>query len=197
MMVLLLGASQLAFTIKNIYQQATLVNKLKTRQATSTVVWDNLNFEEKIKFIDMWIIFTTIGNIAQILGCLDILIIGDVTLSVNETIIGIGCFCSWICVIQYLKPNDHSYTVIDTLSRAYTRLGPYICGVLPIFMGFVFLAMCLFWKSGNYTTVTISMIVAFAMLNGDTLDGFMSQAINVNGFFGQLYMYAYMLFFLW
>ena len=92
----------------------------------------------------MWIIFTTIGNVGQILGCINILIIGDVTLSVNETIIGIGCFCSWISVIQFLKPTHHSYTVIDTLSRAYIRLGPYICGVLPIFMGFVFLAMCLF-----------------------------------------------------
>jgi hypothetical protein len=35
------------------------------------------------------------------------------------------------------------------------------------------------------------------MLNGDTLDGFMTEAISVNGFFGQLYMYAFLVFFIW
>lgn len=197
LMIFLLGAAQLSITIISIYQQATVMNRFTVRQTVSAAVWDSLNFDEKVKFIDLWIIFTTIGNISQILGCLNILIVGNVTLSVNETVIGIGCFCSWICIIQFLKPNDHSYTVIDTLSRAYKRLGPYICGVLPIFMGFVFLAMCLFWKTGNYTSVTGAMLVNFAMLNGDTLNGFMSQAISVSGFFGQIYMYAYILFFLW
>ena len=196
-LVLILAFSQVILTFLNIYRRVLLVSKIQIKGTSATALWDNLDFEEKVKFIDMWVIFTTIGNISQILGCTNILIVGNATLSINEAVLGMGCFCSWITILQFLKPSTHSYTVIDTLSRSFSRLVPYICGILPIFMAFVFLAMCLFWESGNYTSVTLSMVVAFCMLNGDTLDGFMTEAISVNGFFGQLYMYAFLVFFIW
>jgi hypothetical protein len=197
LIIFILGILQLIITCSSIFRRAALVSRIQSRQTTASGVWDSLEFEEKVKFINAWMIFTILGNISQILGCLNILLIGDVTLTVNETILGIGCFCSWINVLHYLKPYHNSYIVIDTLSRAFYRLGPYICGVLPIFIGFVFLAMCLFWASGNYPNLTLSMIVSFAMINGDTLYPFMSQNVAVNGFFGQLYCYMYLLFFIW
>lgn len=197
MLVFLLATLQLSLVSLKIIRRAYLVTRIQTRTTvTASAVWDKLDFEEKIRFIDLWVIFTSIGNVSQILGAINILAVGDVTLAVNEVVLGIGCFCSWIGVIQYLKPSHHSYIVIDTLSRAFYRLGPYICGVLPVFIGFCFLAMCLFWKTGNYTSVTSAMIVNFSMLNGDSLFPLMSQNILVNGLFGQLYCYAYLLFFI-
>jgi hypothetical protein len=196
-LVLALAITELIFTVSSTYKRAIEVTKMSVKRTKTSAVWANLNFQEKIKFINLWIIFSTIGNVCQILSCANMIIVGNVVLSVNETVIGIGCFCSWISVIQYLKSSRDSYTVIDTLSRAFSRLWPYVFGVLPIFMGFVFLAMCLFWKTGNYSSVSASMIIAFAMLNGDSLYPLMSDAINVSGFIGQIYMYGFLLFFIW
>lgn len=197
LLILILASSQLVLVTFKIIRRALLVTKIQFRNTvTASAVWENLEFEEKIRFVDLWVIFTSIGNVSQILGALNILAIGDVTLEVNETVLGIGCFCSWIGIIQYLKPHHHSYIVIDTLSRAFSRLGPYICGILPVFIGFCFLAMSLFWRTGNYTTVANAMVVNFSMLNGDNLFPLMLSNISVNGLFGQLYCYAYLLFFI-
>ena len=194
---LILAVSQIVLTIAQLYRRTALMGSMKNvRASRASAVWDSLDFEEKLKFIDLWIIFTSIGNICQILGCSSILIIGNVALQVNEAVIGLGCFFSWISVIQHLKQYHTTYIVIDTLSRSFNRLGAYICGVLPIFIGFVLLGMCLFWKTGNYSTFTESLIISFGLVNGDSLFQYMSSNMQVSGFLGEIYCYAFLLFFI-
>ena len=195
--ILVLAVTQTVLTIIQIYKRTRLVSNVRNyRASTANVIWDTLDFEDKLKFIDLWIIFAFIGNICQILGCFSVLIIGNTALSVNETVIGLGCFFSWINIIQHLKQYHTTYIVIDTLSRSFHRLGPYICGVLPIFMAFVLLGMCLFWKTGNYSTLTDAMIISYTMVNGDNLFQNISQNYQAAGFFGEIYCYAFLLFFI-
>jgi hypothetical protein len=172
------------------------MGKVQNVRASTEIVWDSLDFEEKMKFIDLWIIFTSLGNICQILGCLSILIVGNFALEVNEAVIGLGCFFSWISVLQHLKQYHTTYIVIDTLSRSFSRLGWYISGVLPIFMGFVLLGICLFWKTGNYSTLTEALIISYAMVNGDSLYQYMSQNVQAAGVYGEIYCYTFLLFFI-
>lgn len=195
--ILILAFTQAMLTISQLYRRTTLVNSVQNyRASTATVIWDNLDFEDKLKFIDLWVIFAFIGNICQILGCFSVLVIGNIALNVNETVIGLGCFFSWISVIQHLKQYHTTYIVIDTLSRSFHRLGPYICGVLPIFMAFVLLGMCLFWKTGNYSNLSDALIISYTMVNGDNLFQNMSQNYQAAGLFGEIYCYAFLLFFI-
>lgn len=197
LIILVLAISQVTLTISQLYRRTSLLNTVQNYRASSAnIIWESLEFKEKIKFIDLWIIFALIGNICQILGSLSILIIGGLALDVNESMIGLGCFFSWINVIQHLKQYHTTYIVIDTVSRSFHRFGPYICGVLPIFMAFALLGMCLFWKTGNYSNLTDALIISYTMVNGDNLFQNMSQNYEAAGFFGEIYCYAFLLFFI-
>lgn len=195
--ILVLAITQATLTISQIYRRTSLLSTVQNYRATTTnIIWESLEFKEKIKFIDLWVIFALIGNICQILGSLSILIIGGLALNVNESVIGLGCFFSWINIIQHMKQYHTTYIVIDTLSRSFHRFGPFICGVLPIFVAFVLLGMCLFWKTGNYSNISDAMIISYTMVNGDSLFQNMSQNYQAAGFFGEIYCYAFLLFFI-
>lgn len=159
--------------------------------------WESLSLKSKLQFLSLWKLFTLASNICQILGSISAIFNGNIRLTIEETVIGFSCFFSWIGVVEYLKPNPNAYTVGNTLTRAIGTLGPYIIGILPIFMGFVFFAMSVLWKTGNYNSLAYSMILQFAMINGDSLYSSISAAVAINNFFGMLYMYCFLVFFIW
>jgi hypothetical protein len=44
-----------------------------------------------------------------------------------------------------------------------------LIGIVPVFLGFVFLGMCLFWDSHRYHSVNYGLFTCFAAMNGDSL----------------------------
>lgn len=197
MVVVFLSLSSITLTIFYLFNRGLLISRLKYNPiATMAVAWDTLSVKEKLNFVDLWIIVTILGNLCQLFGSVSAFIDEHNVLTIHETFIGIGCFCAWIGIIRYLEPNKNAYTVVHTMQRATPTLGPYMIGIIPIFMAFSFLSMCLFWKTGYYTSPTWAMIVNFCMLNGDSLYFFLSAAISSNKVLGQLYMYSFLVFFI-
>mmetsp|Transcript_4650 Transcript_4650/g.4542 ORF Transcript_4650/g.4542 Transcript_4650/m.4542 type:complete len:339 (+) Transcript_4650:721-1737(+) len=179
-----------------IMKRVMIISKVRQGPTDFRYAWESLSFHDKLKLANFWILFNIIGNITQFFSGIITVIDDGTFLKVHDVLIGLGTFCAWVGIVQYLDHTSKTYTIINTLKRSFSTLGPYLVGILPIFMAYVFLAMCLFWKSGVYTTTTQSMVAAFALINGDSVYLFFSGAYDVNSFLGQLYMYTFIVFFI-
>ena len=56
--------------------------------------WESLALTEKLKFFNLWIVFTIVGNLCQIFGGILTILDQDVSLGAHEHLVGIGCFCA-------------------------------------------------------------------------------------------------------
>ncbi|CAG9325808.1 unnamed protein product [Blepharisma stoltei] len=196
-LVLILSLSSIVITMLYLFNRALLISRLKYNpRATMAYAWDSLSTKEKLHFIDLWILVTIFGNLCQLFGSLSAFIDEQNVLNIHEIFIGFGCFFSWITIIRYLEPAKNAYTIVHTMQRAFPILGPYMVGILPVFMAFSFLSICLFWETGLYSSPIWAMIVNFCMLNGDSLYFFISADYTANKIFGQLYIYAFLVFFI-
>lgn len=195
-MVFVFAIWSIVLIMNSVYNRVKIVSNFKHR-ASVTGVWESLSMKERLKFISLWSVFNFASNICQILGGISSIFNGNIVLQVQESTVGFGCFMAWVGMIQYLKPNPNAYTVGNTLTRSFGTLGPYIIGILPIFLAFVFFAMAVLWKTGNYNSLSYAMTLQFAMLNGDSIYTSLSAAVANNNFFGMLYMYTFLVFFIW
>mmetsp|Transcript_4514 Transcript_4514/g.4384 ORF Transcript_4514/g.4384 Transcript_4514/m.4384 type:complete len:276 (+) Transcript_4514:272-1099(+) len=196
-MVFLLGCFSLGIVCSYLLKRAMIMAHIKKGHEMDTWnAWESLRFREKIKFVNLWVIFTVIGNLAQIFAGILTLIDQDTVLQVHEQIIGIACFCAWVGLVRFIEHSSNSYIIVNTLKRSFAKLLPYLIGILPIFMAYVFLGMCMFWKTGLYPTTTAGMVTNFAILNGDSVYGFFASCVADNSVFGQLYMFTFIVFFI-
>lgn len=178
------------------YTRINIVNNVNTR-ATLTLSWENLKLREKLKFFSIWGVIDFTGSICQLLGSISCMFSRSISLEMQERTVGFACFFSWISIVQYLKPDPNAYIVGSTLKRSYKVLGPYVLGILPIFIAFAFFAMSVLWVTGNYNNLAYSMLLQFAMINGDSLDSSVSAAVSANNLFGLIYSFSFLLFFIW
>ena len=159
-------------------------------------MWSHLTIADRLKFVSVWTVGSFVSNILVIIACITFFLVSKVSMDVYYRSVGFGCFFAWINVLKYLEWSPNSYAVINTLKRSFSTLWRYVLGIFPIFMGFVFLAMTLFWKSGSYNDTTQSMMTSFALLNGDTVYGFFSTNVAVNFLGGYLYMFVFLVLFI-
>ena len=159
-------------------------------------LWLQLTLEDKARFFGLWPVLSLLSSILQILGCVAFFFVSLVSLDVYFRTAGFGCFFAWVELIQYLSWSPNSYAVINTLKRSIGTLWKYALGILPVFMGFVFLGMALFWKSGNYSSASQAMVKSFAMVNGDNLYGIFEPNFEANYLAGYLYMFVFFVLFI-
>ena len=195
-MVLVLAAISLVTVWKYFMKRARILARIRGGPQDFRNAWESLALTEKLKFFNLWIVFTIVGNLCQIFGGILTILDQDVSLGAHEHLVGIGCFCAWVGSVRFLEHKSTSYTIVNTLSRSFSTIGPYVIGIIPIFLAYVFLAMCLFWKTGIYPTSTSGMIAAFALVNGDSVYEFTSAIVLENSFLGQLYVYSFIVFFI-
>jgi hypothetical protein len=159
--------------------------------------WTDMGVLQKLQFFDLWSVFSIIGNLCQLFGGFLSIYDGEVVQSTHEAIIGLGCFWSWILVLKYQNHRSQSFTIINTLKRSFWMIGPYLIGILPIFMAYVFFAICSFWETGVYPNTVMAMIASYAVVNGDSVYTFGLAQYTQNSFFGQLYYFTFVVFFIW
>mmetsp|Transcript_27645 Transcript_27645/g.49915 ORF Transcript_27645/g.49915 Transcript_27645/m.49915 type:complete len:345 (-) Transcript_27645:20-1054(-) len=190
---MILAFVSLIMTWKHLTMMSVIVAKLMQKQ-TYAQSWNRLLFRDKLKFFNLWTVVSITANIFQMFGAvISFCNIVDAGLSL---VIGFGCFFAWINIIRYMVEKSESYVAIRSLQYSSEILIPYMAGVVPIYMAFVFLGMSLFWSSGSFTNVTESMATTFALMQADTFFGTMSALEQVNNFLGMLYTVAFTLFFI-
>ena len=158
--------------------------------------WDLLKSSEKGKLFNKWSIVCLIGNILQIFGTTLTLINLSETTSTSEVSIGFGCMFAYINIGRYLDYNNDYSTIYATISRALPNVLRYLLGVLPIFFGFIFFGLCLFWRSERFVSTSSTMMTLFAVLNGDSVFDVFNDVASVSFFLGQIYCYCFCIVFI-
>ena len=213
--VIFLATMSLILTWKYVYKMANIYWKLKSmkkksfniekyneekiktekldRQDTDTEKVKNL---QKSKLFNIWALICLVGNVVQIFGSAMNLFDTDNIMSSTEILVGFGCMLAYINVGRYLEYNREYSTIFATISRAMPNVFRYLLGVMPIFFGFIFFGLCLFWRSERFVSTSASMITLFAMLNGDSVFDIFHDLTSVSFFIGQAYCYIFCIMFI-
>lgn len=165
------------------------INKPKTK-------WDMLKTNEKRRLFNKWSIICIIGNIIQIFGTILSLVDYEEVDTSSEVLIGFGCMLAFINIGRYLDYNKDYSTIYATISRALPNVIRYLLGVMPIFFGFIFSGICIFWRSENFSNTSSTMITLFAVMNGDSVFDVFNDVSGVSFFLGQLYCYSFCIVFI-
>lgn len=103
---------------------------------------------------------------------------------------------AWINLTRYIEYNRESAIFINTLGRSLPYVGRFLLGVFPIFLGYVFLGLSMFWNSKRFTSTSGAMVTLFAVLNGDMVYDTFHDLGFVNIVLSQIYMYSFVLLFI-
>jgi hypothetical protein len=148
------------------------------------------------KLFNMWSVICLIGNVVQIFGSALSLFDTSNIMSSTEVLVGFGCMLAYINVGRYLEYNRDYSTIFATIKRAMPNVLRYLFGVMPIFFGFIFFGLCLFWRSERFVDTSSTMMTLFAMLNGDSVFDIFHDLSGVSFFLGQLYCYIFCIIFI-
>lgn len=101
---------------------------------------------------------------------------------------------AWITILRYLEYTSNLNIMTATLSKSWNNLIMFLLGVMPFFLGFVFLGQTIFWKYGKFEDTSSSVITLFSLLNGDIVnDTFLETWAE--GIVGQIYLICFMILF--
>lgn len=117
--------------------------------------WEDLGFFDKMKFFDFWFATTVAGNFFQVFGALvafldEIISTNLIIFEHKEFLIGFGVMLAWITMLKYLQYNNNLNLMTATLSKSWGNLLMFLLGVMPFFLGFVFLGQAIFWKYSKF-----------------------------------------------
>ena len=180
------------------YLVSRVIIAKKLRNASSLAsTWEALSFRQKVRLINSWIIISSIGNICQIFEAILSFSDSKNIQTSQDLLVGLSCFCSWIYILRYLNHDSKAYTVINTFKRSLSTLFPYVIGILPIFMAYVFFGISCFWKSHYFGNTIDSMITSFSIMNGDMIYNTFKSVTDQYQITGMLYMYSCLVFYIW
>lgn len=157
---------------------------------------DKRDKNQHMHVIHPWTVVSLIGNFFQIVGSfLALTYSADITIYISM-LCGAGCLFECLYMGKYMSYDPSYATIYEILSRAFPVVIRYLVGTLPIFLGFLFFGLCVFWQSERFKDTSHSMFTLFAMIQGDSIFGTFTDLTNLNFFIGQVYLYFFCILFM-
>ena len=153
--------------------------------------WDMLTSKDRNRIFSLWNVITLFGNLTQFFGALFSLMEQDDMVNVTEFLVGLGCFMAYIDIGRYLDYIREYATIFNTIKKSIPNVLRYFLGVLPIFLGFIFFGVAIFWRSERFASIPMAIVSLFAMMNGDSIYDIIKDLAGVNFFIGQIYAYTF------
>lgn len=206
LIVIFLSLSNIILIMKYLHRNAMIYYHLKSKykkmyvevkrighlnQVKQKAKWDLLTSKDKNKFFKMWDIIALIGNIMQFFGSILLIYEKEKIMIMSEVLIGFGCFIAYLSLGRYFEFMRDYNTIISTILKAIPNSLRYFFGVLPLFIGFILFGVSLFWRSERFTSIPMTFITLFAMMNGDSVLDIIKDLKEVNFFLGQIYAYLF------
>ena len=106
-------------------------------------------------------------------------------------ILGLGGMLTWVTLLKYYENTRGYNLVLNTFENSSNVAFKALLGIMPVFIGFGVLGMCLFWKSKRFMSLGASMFSLFALMNGDMVFDTMHDLDTIDVIFAQLYLYSF------
>jgi hypothetical protein len=149
----------------------------------------------KLQF-NSWSLVCLIGNVLQVFGAGISVFDTDNILTSSEILIGFGCMFAFLNIGRYLEYAENYSTIYVTIKNSLPNVCRYLIGVLPIFLGFIFFGLCIFWRSERFTDTSNVMMILFALAQGDSVYDSFKDLSGVYFFLGQVYLYMFCIMFI-
>ncbi len=151
--------------------------------------------KKHFKFLQFWSMFIITVNFLQICGAFLALSSNDNITTVISILIGSGCLFACLSTGKYIEKHPDYSTIYETLKRSFPVVTRFLIGVLPIFLGFLFLGVAIFRRSERFDTISTGSYTLFAMIQGDAVwDTFTD--ISSGSLIGQVYCYSFCVLFI-
>jgi len=59
-------------------------------------------------------------------------------------------------MLRYFQFDQSYFFLFATIKKAFPFVAKYLIGILPLFIGFAFLGMALFWASDRFSTFNLT-----------------------------------------
>ena len=148
------------------------------------------------KALNKWDILIILSNLFQIIGSI-VSFMKKINMNGSmDTYVGFGALLSYISLGKYLDYNPKYALLTRTFVHSMPDFIPAFLSIMPVFIAFTFLGLCLFWDSERFTSVSDIMKALFAIFLGDSIYDIMSDLMDRSNFFGQVYGYLYTILFI-
>ncbi len=160
-----------------------------------------MSFVDKIKFFDFFFYVMMIGNIFQIFGSIVAIYQNcvqtntNILLGMRQACIGLGCMCTWVYLIKYFTYNERFLMTTSILADSTVKVIKFVIGITPVYLAFVFMGRCFFWKTEKFESTQQAFAVLFSMMAGDVLEETYIDT-KESGFLSPLYMTFWILLFM-
>ena len=199
--VIILASISVVFCLKDFYEVIHLrkYRKMILKSKKKNVLKNPkfLKASETIsKALNKWDIFIILSNLFQIIGSIVSFMLQKNMNGSMDTYVGFGILLCYISLGKYLDYTPKYSLFYRTFVNSMSDFIPSFIAILPVFIGFTFLGLCLFWSSERFTTSTDIMKGLFAIMLGDSIYDIMSDIIDRSNFFGQIYGYLFTVLFI-
>jgi len=147
---------------------------------------------DKANLFNKWYGFMCIGNLFTMFGSIFYILSTYFNLNQIELLIGLGCAINWISVCRYFALSRQYSLISRTLSVAVPMNIKIMAGILPIFIGYILLAMSIFWNDREFfSSFSDTAYTFFSMMNGDSILVTFAYTTRKNSIIGQLMCYSF------
>ena len=116
---------------------------------------------------------------------------------IYEIAVGFGCSLAFLNLARYFEYSKNYDTVYATVTESLPNVLRYITGVFSIFIGFLLLGICLFWKSNKFfSNPQDSMMTLFALVLGDSIFNVFNDVGGITALLGYIYTYVFVILFI-
>jgi hypothetical protein len=141
---------------------------LNLKKLTAKNKWDLLQFSDKRKLFNMWLILFALGNILQIFSAF-INLIFPIFGQKNMLFNSLSCMLAWFAIgyfLDYEEENSFFYKILKKSSYSYLK---YLFLVFIVFFAFVILGVSVFSNSYKLSGLSSGGIFFFSLIFGDTM----------------------------
>jgi hypothetical protein len=103
---------------------------------------------------------------------------------------------AFINIARYIEYSENFSTLYVTLRGALPNVIRYLIGVLPVFLGFIFFGLCIFWKSERFSSTSDVTVILFSLAQGDSVFDTFKDLKGISFVIGQIYLYLFCILFL-
>jgi hypothetical protein len=152
--------------------------------------------KKHFQYVQFWSTWIIIGNILQLCGsCLALNYSNEVSTNI-AILIGSGCFFACLSTGKYIQFQPEYSTIYEALRLSFPVVTRYLIGVFPIYLGFLFLGLCLFWRSERFDSTSRASYTLFSLVNGDAVFDSFTDLSSIGPILGSIFCYSFCIIFI-
>ena len=154
--------------------------------------WSDLSFADKKRLFNEWSLVLIFSNLLTFIGSVFMLLTGSQVYREAEVMLGFGALMAWIALPTNYE-NIKSYNIItNTIINSASILAKSLIGIMPVYIGFSFFALCIFLVSPRFVNLTTSLFTCFALMNTEGVIDIFLNVFKLDWLLSQLFHYLFL-----